>query len=169
MFVSKINGAQSFHKAVFSGNGQGAGTAAQPDLNKMSDSAKLDLLVKKMNTLQMDVEKMRARQMLADRMIATGVASPSAHGQETTKKMSARCTQPHRFPTKMGGKNANNTAQSTTAGAADGAQRVRADKRTLRQPTAQRTSSIKAAVIAASRPFQRILQAGQGIMQTGPI
>ncbi len=75
MFVSKINGAQSFHKAVFSGNGQGAGTAAQPDLNKMSDSAKLDLLVKKMNTLQMDVEKMRARQMLADRMIATGVAS----------------------------------------------------------------------------------------------
>ena len=55
MFVSKINGAQSFHKAVFSGNGQGAGTAAQPDLNKMSDSAKLDLLVKKMNTLQMDV------------------------------------------------------------------------------------------------------------------
>ena len=72
MFVSKIIGAQSFHKAVFSG--QNAETK-QPDLNKMSDTAKLDLLVKKMNTLQMDVEKMRARQMISDRAIATGVMS----------------------------------------------------------------------------------------------
>lgn len=70
MFVSKISAGQSFYKAVFNGNEN-----KQPDLNKMSDTAKLDLLVKKMNTLQMDVEKMRARQMLADRIIATGVTS----------------------------------------------------------------------------------------------
>lgn len=70
MFVTKINALQNINRAVFTGKEN-----KQPDLNKMSDTAKLDLLVKKMNTLQMDVEKMRARQMLADRIIATGVTS----------------------------------------------------------------------------------------------
>lgn len=69
MHVSKIN-AFSF----------GNSNVYEP--HQLNEGQKFDLLIKKINTLQsgngniqMDIEKMRARQQLADRIMATGNVS----------------------------------------------------------------------------------------------
>ena len=92
MFVAKIN--------TFTGFGNGKGNVNAPQQNKhidgrrLDDSQKLDILIRRINALQADVaniketqtsisdtlnavqldtEKMRARQQVADKIIATGV------------------------------------------------------------------------------------------------
>ena len=65
MFVHKISptinfGSMSILKSVNSST------------RSMTDNQNVDSLVKKMNALQLDVEKMRARQMLSDRIVTTG-------------------------------------------------------------------------------------------------
>ena len=68
MHVSKIN-AFSF------------GNSGACEHRQLNEGQKFDLLIKKINTLQnnnnvqMDIEKMRARQQLADRIMATGNVS----------------------------------------------------------------------------------------------
>jgi len=68
MFITRVNSYQNF-----GARNVAATQHNQNEGRQMTDSQKLDLLIKKMNTLQMDVEKMRARQMVADKVIATGV------------------------------------------------------------------------------------------------
>ena len=90
MFVNKISSAINFGQSLLSNNFKdNANVANKNYLNNASqinDNQKLDLLVKKMNDLQLDVEKMRARQMLADRIVTTGKLNLMSKGNQSSQK-----------------------------------------------------------------------------------
>lgn len=76
MFVHKISSVVNFGRTSLANNNKDNNKTVHKSVNNstptMSNSQRLDLLVKKMNALQLDVEKMRARQMLSDRIVTTG-------------------------------------------------------------------------------------------------
>ena len=65
---------------------------------------------------QRDAPPMPPKKLSGTEIMAVGVASPSAQGQEMTRKMSARRTHSDHSPVNRGGTTASTAAAMTTAG-----------------------------------------------------